>query len=163
MRARAAQRAQVGGVVGEDEDALSRRREGEGLARQAGRLGVRRLQLHGGDVVAGDAQRVAQARHAERVQLLRGARGDGARRGRGAIERGVVDDHRLAVGAEPHVELDAVGAAVERRLEAGQRVLGMVGRISAMPEQQWAHTGTRVRKYRSCAGTMPISTVMIST
>ena len=46
---------------------------------------------------------------------------------RGALEREIVNDDRLAVPRQVDVERDAVGALVEGQLECGNGVLGRVG------------------------------------
>jgi hypothetical protein len=45
-----------------------------------------------------------------------------------------MDDYRLAIGREAHVELDSVGALRQRQLEGGQRVLGSLACGAPMAE-----------------------------
>ena len=54
----------------------------------------------------------------------------------GALQGEIVDDHRLLVGREVHVQLDAVGALLERQLEGGDGVLGRVGRGAAVADHE---------------------------
>src|SRR5690606_16208093 len=50
----------------------------------------------------------------------------------GPLQRGVVDDHQMPVPAHLHVQLDAVGAHLQRHLEGGHGVFRRVGRRAAV-------------------------------
>ncbi len=55
-----------------------------------------------------------------------------------------MDDHDVAVGRPPHVELDHVGAGAHRCLERGHGVLGRFTPVAAVRERQWHYTETGV-------------------
>ena len=59
----------------------------------------------------------------------------------GALQGEIVDDDRLLVGGEVHVQLDAVGALLEGQLEGRDGVLGRVGRGASVAD----HEGARGR------------------
>ncbi len=78
-------------------------------------LGVSRRQ--GADVLEGHPPHVAPA-------------------GGGAVHLGVVEDHDLPVGGELDVELEDAGADLEGAGEGGQGVLGPVGGVAAVGDDQ---------------------------
>jgi hypothetical protein len=133
-------------IEGEEHEALLRIGEIADALGELRLLVVRGFQFHRDDVVAQQEQGFAEMGHAEGAQRRGGEGIDAAVGGVGSIEGGVVDDEGLAVAADLHVELDAVGAAPQGGGERGQGVFGVVGRISPVAEKQRAHTGTRLRK-----------------
>ena len=88
--------------------------------------------LEGGDADAGAAIRGGAGRAGEvpaGIEALELARGEGGERPRavgGALEGGIVEDHRDAIAGAAEVELEGVGPLRERQAKALQRVLGRV-------------------------------------
>ena len=70
---------------------------------------------------------VGQAGHVELGQLGRGASAATRLRRQPCAGHGVVDQHDLAVGAQPGVGLEAPGAQLQGPAEGRERVLGRVG------------------------------------
>ena len=69
---------------------------------------------------------------------------DRPRVARDALERGVVEEHRHAVAAQLHVGLDEV-EVVHRQLERRHRVLGRLGAVAAVPDDERGVAGQAQR------------------
>ena len=109
----------------------------------------RRLQLHHQQrLPVHRRQRLGQRGHVlalsgvERAQLRHGRLADRSRTVGGALQQLIVQQHGDAVGAELHIDFDAVRAQLERAADAQQRVFGRVPHRGAVGDgQRTVHAG----------------------
>ena len=81
----------------------------------------------------------------QRPQLRNRRRADRPRAAGGALDQRVVQQHGHAVGAQLHIDFDAVRAEFERAANAQQRVFGRVPHCRAMRDHERACGGRIVR------------------